>query len=103
MQHAREPRPSRLRFELTPLRGLWPDIGTDLQKLGVTCLADLRGRDPDTLLNAYRGGGGGNPDDPILRFVFMSIVNFAKTGIPTPWWQILRADTARTLDACHAP
>ncbi len=84
----------RLRSELSPLRGLWNSIASDLAALGVTSLADLRGRSADDLLRAYCGLVD-RPLDPMLRPCFVSIVAFAETGSARPWWYILREEAER--------
>lgn len=101
MQYTASDIVDRLRSELSPLRGLWNSIPSDLAAMGVTCLADLRGRCPDTLLQEYCASVS-RPLDPMLRPCFVSIVQFADSGTARPWWHILRAEAVRDRDAVLA-
>jgi len=98
MQHTASDIVDRLRSELTPLRGLWNSIASDLAAMGVTCLADLRGRSADKLVREYCGLVD-RPVDPMLQPCFVSIVQFAETGVARPWWHILRADAVRDRES----
>ena len=101
MQYTASDIVDRLRSDLAPLRGLWNSIASDLATMGVTCLADLRGRSPVALLREYCGLAQ-RPLDPMLRPCFVSIVQFAETGVARPWWHILRAEAIRDREAVLA-
>jgi hypothetical protein len=89
MQHDTVTAISRLRKEFAPLRGLWPGVEADLQRMGFSKLADLRGRDPVALAVDYCKLIG-RPFDQMLKYCFAAIVRFAETGEAVPWWHILR-------------
>jgi hypothetical protein len=59
--------------------------------MGYSSLADLRGKDPGSLAADYCRRLH-RPADPLLRPWFTSIVRFAQTGTPTPWWRIVREE-----------
>ena len=82
---------ARLRSELAPLRGLWHGMESDLLRLGITSVRDLRGKQPEQVAESYRTLAG-HPPDPILRPYFAALIGFAETGVATPWWYILRAE-----------
>jgi hypothetical protein len=91
MHHPRSTAIRGLRRELTALRGLWPGVEADLHSMGYSALADLRGKDPGSLASDYCRRLN-RPADPLLRPWFTSIVRFAETGTPTPWWHIVREE-----------
>lgn len=80
---------TRLRTELQPMRHLWPGIEADLIGLGVNSLMDLRGRDPEELFNTYCTYTRQQHDLCIFD-MFTSLVTFARTGEPRPWWRYTR-------------
>ena len=75
--------------DLQRIPGVGPSIARDLRALGVRRVADLRGRDPETL---YRQSNErrGKRQDPCLLYVFRCAVYFASTARPDPerlkWW-----------------
>jgi hypothetical protein len=79
----------RLRQELAPMRGLWPNMEADLYRMGIAALGDLRGKQPEALAEEYRALDG-HPPDPVLLPYFTALIAFAETGVATPWWRILR-------------
>ena len=81
----------RLTHELAPLRGLWPGAVRDFLSMGFTALADFDGQDADKLAETYRGLTN-RPADPLFPVFFMAVVRFAETGVPAPWWGILRTE-----------
>jgi Pathogenicity locus len=97
MQHDLTPPVQNLRAELAPLRGLWPGVEADLRSMGFSVLADLCGKDPGALALDYCRRLR-RPADPLLTSCFAAIVRFAETGVPTPWFHILRAETVRTYE-----
>ena len=98
MQHDTLANSQTLRSELAALRGLWLGIEGDLHRMGIACLADLRGCRPEALVETYRRETG-HPSDPILRPYFAALVAFAETGVATPWWRIMRAEAVRDSEA----
>jgi Pathogenicity locus len=75
--------------DLQRIPGVGPSIARELRGLGIRRLADLRGRDPETLyqrLNKRRG----ERQDPCVLYVFRCAVYFANTAHPRPerlkWW-----------------
>lgn len=93
MQHDTTSTIRRLHAELAPLRGLWAGVEADLQSMGFAALTELRGKDAAVLALDYCRRLG-RPVDPLLRACFSAIVRFAETGVPTPWYRILRAENA---------
>lgn len=73
------------------MRGLWNGTETDLFRLGIASLEDLRGKAAESLAEAYRALTN-RPPDPILRPYFAALIGYAETGVATPWWHIARAD-----------
>jgi hypothetical protein len=74
---------------LQRIPGVGPSIARDLRGLGIRRVADLRGRDPETLyqrLNERRG----ERQDPCVLYVFRCAVYFANTAHPKAerlkWW-----------------
>jgi hypothetical protein len=98
MQHDNAPAVRRLCSELAMLRGLWPGYEADLHRMGFSALAELRGQDANALANDYCRLSG-RPVDPLLSSCFSAVVNFAETGVPTPWWRIMRAQAKREREA----
>lgn len=83
----------RLGSDLAPMRQLWLGIERDLANLGVSRLADLRGRAPEQLCRAYCARSGQQPDDVLLD-VFTALVAFTETRKPQPWWRFTRQRAA---------
>jgi hypothetical protein len=71
---------------LREIPNVGPAMAADLLKLGVRCLEDAAGRDPDEMyhelcaLDARR-------HDPCVRDVFAAVVSFAEGGPARPWWK----------------
>jgi hypothetical protein len=91
----------RLRSELARFRGLWPHYEADLQRLGISGVDGLRGRDPDSLAADYCRMID-RPVDPWLSACFTALVRFAETGEAVPWWRVMRARAAEAV-AMPAP
>lgn len=77
------------RDELQRIPGVGPSIAEDLRAIGITRIADLKGKDPERLYsrsNAKRG----MVQDRCLLYVFRCAVYFAETPRPNPkkldWW-----------------
>ena len=77
------------RDELRRITGVGPSIAADLRQIGVTCMADLKGRSPQKMYersNQLRGV----VQDRCLLYVFRCAVYFAETPRPDPgklaWW-----------------
>ena len=75
--------------ELQRIPGVGPSIANDLRGIGITRIADLKGKDPERLYsrsNAKRG----MVQDRCLLYVFRWAVYFAETPRPNPkkldWW-----------------
>jgi hypothetical protein len=75
--------------DLQTIPGVGKSIAVDLRDLGITRVADLRGRDPERLyarINAKRGVR----QDPCLLYVFRCAVYYASSRRPKPellkWW-----------------
>jgi DNA polymerase/3'-5' exonuclease PolX len=78
-----------VRDDLQTIPGVGPSIARDLRDLGITRVADLRGRDPERLyarINAIRGVS----QDRCLLYVFRCATYFAAAKRPAPaklkWW-----------------
>ncbi len=89
MQHHNAAAVRRLRHQFAQMRGLWPGFEIDLQRMGISDLADLRKRDPAALAADYCRLLG-RPSDRLLTYCFAAMVRFAETGEPVPWWYIVR-------------
>jgi len=98
MQHDNASALRRLSTEFAPLRGLWRGLEADLQRMGFSTLAEVRGKDADALA-ADGCRLAKRPPDPMPRFCFAAIVRFAETGRPVPWWHIPRATAIRDRGA----
>jgi hypothetical protein len=94
MQSETRPAVQLLESELLPLRGLWLGTAPDLIRLGITRLHDLRAHSADVLAEAYCRMTG-RPTDPVLIPYFAALIDFARTGVPTPWWRLMRAAALR--------
>jgi hypothetical protein len=92
----------RLRSELARFRGLWPGYEADLQRLGISALAHLRGRDPDALTEDYCRLTG-RPPDPWLNACFAAVVRFAETGESVPFWRVMRVWAMREGERLFIP
>ena len=102
MQHDSAAALGRLRSELARFRGLWPGYEADLHRLGISTLAQLKGRDPDTLAEDYRRMTN-RPADPWLNACFAAVVRFAATGAPVPFWRVMRSWATREGEAVSPP
>lgn len=71
-------------FQTVPNIG--PAMAEDLVRLKIMSIEDLGKQDPLTLYNKM-GKLDGAPHDPCVLDTFMAAVDFAKTGVPRPWWE----------------
>lgn len=75
--------------ELSQIPGVGPSIASDLYRLGIRQVAELRGRDPEALYAELCERAGEHVDRCVL-YVFRCAVYFASEGRPDPellkWW-----------------
>lgn len=80
---------SRALKDLQRIPGVGPSIAEDLYGLGVTCVEDLRGQNPEALYAALCAQVG-RPVDRCVLYVFRCAVYFASHHHPEPqklkWW-----------------
>ncbi len=93
-QAARKPaakisRTKRLRSPLQIIPGVGPAAVEDFHRLGITEVAELKGRDPQALYDALTELDG-QPHDRCVLYVFRAAVYFASTSRHDPeklkWW-----------------
>ena len=87
-----------LRRDLSRLEGLWHGVEYDLARMGVVTLADLRGRSPRSLVEAYCTAMS-RPFDAMLQPLFASIIWYAESGVAVPWWRIMRDEAVLDRNA----
>ena len=75
--------------ELEQIPGVGKSIASDLQNIGIHSIADLKGKDPETLY-AQSNRFAGVTQDRCLLYVFRCAVYFAGQENPEPdklkWW-----------------
>jgi hypothetical protein len=75
--------------DLRRIPGVGPSIADDLIGVGVRCVEDLRGRDPQELYERMQSVAGG-PLDRCLLYVLREAVYFASAETHDPellkWW-----------------
>ncbi len=75
--------------ELERIPGVGKSIARDLQNIGIHSIADLRGKNPETLY-AQSNQFAGVKQDRCLLYVFRCAVYFAEQENPEPdklkWW-----------------
>jgi hypothetical protein len=75
--------------ELEKIPGVGKSIARDLQNIGINSIADLRGKNPETLY-AQSNQFAGITQDRCLLYVFRCAVYFAEHENPEPaklkWW-----------------
>src|SRR6266404_1036261 len=75
--------------DLSRIPGVGPAIASDLYRLGVREVAELRGRDPESLYTDLCGQVC-KPVDRCVLYVFRCAVYFASESRPDPellkWW-----------------
>lgn len=87
-------KPRKVASDLLALPGIGPATVEDLQRLGITRLEQLVGRDPQALYDAL-GALDNVPHDICVRDVFESLIARANGLPPRPWWEFSRARKAR--------
>lgn len=80
--------------DLLALPGIGPATVGDLQRLGITRLEQLVGRDPQTLYDAL-GALDNAPHDICVRDVFESLIAHADGEPLRPWWEFSRRRKAQ--------
>jgi pathogenicity locus Cdd1 protein len=75
--------------DLQRIPGVGPSIARDLRALGIRRVADLKGRDPESIYRALNDRRGAR-QDPCVLYVLRAAVYFAGTARPDPerlkWW-----------------
>lgn len=75
--------------QLQRIPGVGPSIAVDLRGIGITRIADLKGKSPERLY-ARSNARAGVVQDRCLLYVFRCAVYFAETPRPNPkkllWW-----------------
>ena len=86
------PKSSSLQSQIKVLQeipGVGPSIARDLIGIGIKCVDDLKGKDPERLY-ARANREAGVVQDRCLLYVFRCAVYFASTERPEPeklrWW-----------------
>jgi hypothetical protein len=78
-----------VRSELEQIPGVGPSIARDLHDIGINTIADLKGKNPETLYEQSNRFAGVTQDRCLL-YVFRCAVYFAETDNPEPeklkWW-----------------
>ena len=78
-----------VRRELEQIPGVGPSIARDLHDIGINTIADLKGKNPETLYEQSNRFAGVTQDRCLL-YVFRCAVYFAETDNPEPeklkWW-----------------
>ncbi len=81
---------------LQRIPNIGPAMAEDLVRLGVRDVADLAGRDPDTLYGELGALDGRRPD-PCVWDTFAAAVAFARGEPARPWWHFTAVRKARDL------
>ena len=71
--------------DLTTLANIGPAMARDLDRLGITSIAELAGQDALELYERL-GALDGRRHDPCVLDTFMSAVDQADGAPPRPWW-----------------
>lgn len=80
--------PPQCRDPLLAIPGVGKSIAGDLRAIGISKIADLKGRDPETLF-ALSNARAGKIQDRCLLYVFRCAVYFAeggRDGAKLKWW-----------------
>src|SRR5690348_784652 len=83
---------------LQQIPNVGPTIAADLIRLGVTCVEDLAGRDPNALYEQLCALDGAR-HDPCVHDTFTAIVSFANGEPAQPWWIFSRRRKEREQGA----
>ena len=88
-QTKRRAAPRSVIANLSRIPGVGPSIGADLYLLGIREVAELRGRNPETLYASFCREVGQRVDRCLL-YVFRCAVYYASAAAPDPemlkWW-----------------
>jgi hypothetical protein len=79
---------------LTEIPNVGPAVARLLQRVGVSALDDLRGRDPEELFEQLCVLDG-RRHDPCLLDTFVAVVAYADGAPARPWWEYSRERKAR--------
>jgi hypothetical protein len=89
--------------DLSRIPGVGPSIASDLYRLGIRQVADLRGRDPQLLYSKLCREMGQHVDRCVL-YTFRCAVYFASESKPDPellkWWNWKDGTKAATQKPC---
>ncbi len=92
--------------ELSRIPGVGPSIASDLYRLGIREIADLRGRDPELLYSRLCREMGQHVDRCVL-YTFRCAVYFASESKPDPellkWWNWKDGTKAAQQKPCLRP
>ena len=80
--------------ELTTIPNVGPALARKLDRLDLTSVDELRGRDPQELYERLRLLDTLR-DDPCLLDTFVAVVAYADGGPARPWWEFSRERKAR--------
>ena len=83
-----------VRRSLQRIPNVGPAVAADLMRLGITGLADLKGRDPDALY-AHLCAMDGVRHDPCMHDTFAAVIAYANGEPAQPWWMFSRRRKAR--------
>jgi pathogenicity locus Cdd1 protein len=83
---------------LQEIPNIGPVMARDLVRIGVLCLEDLVGKDPDEMYNELCAVDGVG-HDPCVRDVFAAAVACANGEPARPWWAFTPERKARDRDA----
>jgi hypothetical protein len=80
---------TQAKSELEQIPGVGKSIAQDLQNIGIHSIADLKGKNPETLYE-HSNRFAGTTQDRCLLYVLRCAVYFAETPNPEPeklkWW-----------------
>ena len=79
---------------LTEIPNVGPAVARMLERLGVSALDDLRGRDAEELFERLCALDG-RRHDPCLLDTLAAVVAYADGGPARPWWEYSRERKAR--------
>jgi Pathogenicity locus len=85
---------------LRKIPNVGPKMVADLLKLGVRCLEDAAGRDPDEMYHELCALDT-RRHDPCVRDVFAAVVFFAESGPARSWWEFTPQRKKREAKECE--
>jgi hypothetical protein len=80
--------------DLTTIPNVGPAVARRLERLGISCLDDLRGQDAHDLFDRCCALEG-RQEDPCLLDTFTAVVEHANGRPARPWWEYSRERKAR--------